>query len=112
MKKINNDAWMIKSLLKRGLRQCEIARLLGIKTEKVWYWSKTEIKENQIKKKKLKDIYIQTIQKWANNKVTSQRSSRKIAAMINSVLANLKEVDKKGPLTSYGGCPLRAVYYS
>ena len=48
----------------------------------------------------MKDIYIQAIQKWANNKVTSQRSSRKIAAMINSVLANLKEVDKNGrPLT-------------
>ena len=100
VKKINNDALMIKRLLRRGLRQCEIARLLGIKKEKVWYWSKTEIKEFQIKKKKLKDIYIQAIQKWANNKVTSQRSSRKIAAMINSVLANLKEVDKKGrPLT-------------
>jgi len=100
VKKINNDAWMIKKLLRRGLRQCEIARLLDIKKEKVWYWSKTEIKESQIKKKKLKDIYIRAIQKWANNKVTSQRSSRKIAAMINSVLANLKEVDKNGrPLT-------------
>ena len=101
VKKINNDALMIKRLLRRGLRQCKIARLLGIKKEKVWYWAKTEIKEFQIKKKKLKDIYIQAIQKWANNKVTSQKSSRKIAAMINSVVANLKEIDKNGrPLSS------------
>lgn len=91
---------MIKKLLQRGLRNFEIARLLGIKKEKVWYWSKTEIKENQIKKKKFKDIYNQNIQKWANNKVISQRSSRKTSSMINSVLQNLKEVDKKGlPLT-------------
>ena len=60
----------------------------------------TEIKEFQIKKKKLKYIYIQTIHNWPNNKVTSQRSSRKIASIINCVLLNLKEVDKKDrPLT-------------
>ena len=35
MKKINNDALIIKRLLRRGLRQCEIARFLGIKKEKV-----------------------------------------------------------------------------
>ena len=45
VKKINNNAWTIKKLLIRGLRQCEIARLLGIKKEKVWNWSKTEKKE-------------------------------------------------------------------
>ena len=63
VKKINKDALMIKELIRKGLRQCEISRLLGIKKEKVSYWSRHEIKENQYKRKKLKDIYIETIRR-------------------------------------------------
>ena len=96
VKKINKDALMIKELINKGMRQCEISRLLGIKKEKVSYWSRHEIKERQFKPKKLKDIYIKAIQKWAKDKTTSQRSSRTIARMINSTLEKRNEVDKKG----------------
>ena len=99
VKKINKDALMIKELLNKGFRQCEISRLLGLKKEKVYYWAKTEIKFSQ---RKPKDSYIEKILKWAKNKVTSQRSSRKIANMINSVLNKLNEVDRKGrPVTAH-----------
>ena len=125
VKKINKDALMIKELIRKGLRQCEISRLLGIKKEKVSYWSRHEIKENQYKRKKLKDIYIETIRRWANDKATSQRSSRKIANMINSLLLKKNEVDQKGKqitvhyttvnnyLKAYFGKPrkIRKVFY-
>ena len=42
------------------------------------YWARTEIKDSQKKSKKLKDIYIDRIKRWAKNQVTSKRSSRKI----------------------------------
>ena len=87
---------MIIELLSKQLRQCQISTLLGIKKEKVSYWPITEIKDYQQKVKKLNEIYIDKIQKWANNKVTSLRSSRKIVNMINSILLKRKEVDKKG----------------
>ena len=96
VKKINKDALMIKELISKGKRKYEISRLLGIKKEKVSYWSRHEIKERQFKPKKLKDIYIKAIQKWAKDKTTSQRSSRTIARMINSTLEKRNEVDKKG----------------
>ena len=47
VKKTNKDALMIKELLRKGLRQCQISSLLGIKKEKVSYWSRTEIKDHQ-----------------------------------------------------------------
>ena len=96
VKKLNKDALMIKELISKGMRQCHISRLLGIKKEKVSYWSRHEIKERQFKPKKLKDIYIKAIQKWAKDKTTSQKSYRTIARMINSALEKRNEVDKKG----------------
>ena len=70
VKKINKDAVIIKELLNKGLRQCEIARLLKLKKEKVSYWARTEIKDSQKKSKKLKDIYIddQTLGKKPSDK--------------------------------------------
>ena len=96
MKKINKDAITIKELLKKGMKQCQIAKLLNLKRAKVNYWSKVEIKDRQFKKKKLNDQYIKAIQKWANNKTTSFRSSRKISVMINNVLEKKGEKDKNG----------------
>ena len=61
VKKIHKDAIMIKELLKKGLRQCEIARLLNLKKEKVSYWARTEFKSSKFKKKKLKEVYTQAI---------------------------------------------------
>ena len=95
-KKLKLNALMIKEFLKKGYKQCTIARLLNIKKEKVSYWARQEIKDSQRKSKKLKDIYIDTIKKWANNKVTSAMSSRKIANKINNLLIKRNEVDKNG----------------
>ena len=100
VKKLNPDALMIKKLIKKGYKQCDISRILGIKKEKVSYWARHDLKNSQKKCKKLKDIYIRAIQRWANNKVTSSMSSRKIASKINSILKKRKEVDRKGkPIT-------------
>ena len=91
---------MIKELIKKGYKQCEISSILDIKKEKVSYWARHDLRTSQKKCKKLKDIYIQAIQRWANNKVTRSMSSRKIATKINSVLSKRNEVDKNGkPIT-------------
>ena len=91
---------MIKELLKKGYKQCQISLLLGIKKEKVSYWARHELRTSQEKSKKLKDIYIQAIIRWATNKTTSSMSSRKIASKINSILRKRNEVDKRGkPIT-------------
>jgi len=125
VKKINKDAIMIKGLLKRGYKQCEISMMLDIKKEKVSYWARTDIKTTHKRRKKLNDIYINRIQRWAKNQVTSSRSSRKIADMINSVLLKKGELDKKGKpisvhyttvnnyLKEYFGTPrkIRKVFY-
>ena len=95
-KKLKPDALMIKDLLSKGYRQCEISRLLKIKKENVSFWSKYELRTSQNKKKKLKDKYINAIQRWANNKVNSAMSSRTIANKINSLHVNKKEFNKNG----------------
>ena len=96
VKRLNPDALIIKEMLKKGYRQCEIARILKIKKEKVSYWARHELRTTQEKKKKLKDIYINIIKRWANNKTTSAMSSRKIACKINSVLKKRNEFNKNG----------------
>ena len=96
VKKINRDTIAIKELLQKGLRQCEICRLSNLKRAKVNYWTKMELKESQSKKKKLNDIYMDRIKRWAINQTTSTRSSRTISVMINSVLEKRNEKDKKG----------------
>ena len=96
VKRLNPDALIIKEMLKKGYRQCEISRLLKIKKEKVSYWARHELRTTQEKKKKLKDIYINVIKRWANNKTTSAMSSRKIASKINSVLKSRNELNKNG----------------
>jgi hypothetical protein len=67
---------MIKELLSKGYRKCEISRLLLINKEKVNFWSRHELRISQKKKKKLKDIYINVKQRWANNKAISAMGSR------------------------------------
>jgi len=95
VKKINKDALMIKKLIRKGLRQFQISRLLGIKKEKVIYWSRHEIKEHQNKLKILKDTYLHAMPRWSNDKSTSQRSSRKIANMIISLILKKAKWIKK-----------------
>ena len=101
VKKVNRDAIAIKKLLEKGMRQCEICRVLHLKRAKVNYWAKTELKESQSKKKKLNDIYIERIKRWANNQTTSRRSSRIICGMINSILEKRNGKDKKWKTNGY-----------
>ena len=44
-KKTNNDAILIKRLLKEGYRPIDIAKKFNISKQKINYWKKTEIKE-------------------------------------------------------------------
>ena len=44
VKKINSDAIIIKQLLAKGYTQARICRMLGLKKQKVSYWSITLIK--------------------------------------------------------------------
>ena len=100
VKKINRDAESIKKLLSMGYKQTEIVKMLKIKKQKVSYWANKEIIQIQKRRKKLKNVYIERIIKWARNKTTSTMSSRKICTMINSVLNKRNEVDyKKRPIS-------------
>ena len=54
VKEINKDAIMIKELLKKGLRQLGIARLLNLKKEKVSYWVEQKLNLLNSKRKSLK----------------------------------------------------------
>ena len=83
-KKINQDTITIKKLISRGIKQAEIARLLGIPRQKVNYWSKREYPTNKKRRKKLSQFYVDKIIRLAKNKTTSSMSCRKIARIINT----------------------------
>ena len=59
VKKINNDAITIKSLLEKGYTQYKIAKILNISKQKVHYWVRTEIKSIQTQKKKIQKFLCQ-----------------------------------------------------
>ena len=93
VKKLNKDAIAIKELLKKGYKQSQIVEILNIKKGKVSYWANNQIIEKQKRKKKLKQIYIDAIIKWAKNKETSKMSSRIIAYRLNNLLRKRNELD-------------------
>ena len=97
-KKINRDAESIIKLLSMGYKQKEIVKILHLKKQKVSYWA-VKLKKNKMeskkRRKKLKNIYVSRIIKWARNKTTSSMSCRKISSMINSILDKRKEVDQR-----------------
>ena len=97
VKKINKDSIAIKSLLNKGLKPIQVANLLGLSRQKVNYWKKNEIKTTQTRRKKLDAPFIQKIRELAENKTTSEMSSRKIASMINEDLKanNIFDKNKK-----------------
>ena len=64
VKKINKDAITIKELLKKGLKQSQIAKLINLKRAKVNYWSKVEIKDRQFKKKKINEYIHEKSKKY------------------------------------------------
>ena len=68
VKKINRDAESIIKLLSIGYRQKQIVQILNLKKQKVSYWAiKLREKKFETKKrrKKLKDIYLSRVIKWA-----------------------------------------------
>ena len=99
-KKLNEDAVTIKKLLKRGLTQMKIVQLLGLKKQKVSYWTKHEIKTIQTRRKKLSRTYINKICKLVKDKTTSDMGSKKIANIINDILKNKKIMDSYGKIIS------------
>ena len=94
-KKLKADGLMFKQILKKGNKECQIP-FLGIKRKKVNYWARNNLRELKEKSKKLKNIYIQTIQRWTTDETNSSMSSKKISSKINSVLRKRNEVDKRG----------------
>ena len=86
VKKVNADAITIKRLLKQGMKPIKIARLLKVSKQKVNYWKRAKIKYNQTRRKKLPPEYINKICQLAEDKTTSEMSSRKITNLINKEL--------------------------
>jgi len=100
VKKLNRDAFLIKILLDKGLKQSDIVKILNISFQKVNYWAKTDLKTTRKRRKKLPEEYFQKILDLANNQTTSAMSSRKIASIINAELENQNIVDRNNkPLT-------------
>ena len=95
VKKINEDAVTIKKLLEKGLTQKWISQLLGIKKQKVSYWSKHEIQFTQSRRKKLPKTYISKICRMAKDKTTSDMGSKKISYLLNEQLQRNKALDSK-----------------
>ena len=100
VKKMNKDSILIKELMNKGWPQKKIANVLNLSKQKVNYWSKHQIKTSVVRKRKLKDIYLNRIISWAKNKPTSSMSCRTIAQKINSILEKRNELDKKGNIIS------------
>ena len=97
VKKINKDSIAIKSLLSKGLKPIQVTNLLGVSRQKMNYWKKNEIKTTQTRRKKLDAPFIKKVRELAENKTTSEKSSRKIASIINEDLKanNIFDKNKK-----------------
>ena len=98
VKKINHDAITIKKLLSKGYTQARICRLLGLKKQKVSYWAKMPIKYEIKRKTKLDEKYKKRIVELAEDKLTSDICSRKIAEIINRELKENNIRDSKGKI--------------
>ena len=86
-KKINEDAIAVKRLIASGeMKYAEIARLLKISRQKVYYWAHKDIITKQQRRKKFSKFYFDKIIKLARNKTTSNMSCRKISRIINTAL--------------------------
>jgi len=83
-------------LFAKGYTQVKICRILGLKKQKVSYWAKTPIKNEIIRHTKLDEKYKKRIIELAEDKLTSDMGSRKIAEIINKELKeNNAEIQKE-----------------
>ena len=97
-KKINEDALAIRRLKSRGVKQAEIARLLGVTRQKVSYWVNKDVTNYKKRKKKFSQFYFDKIVKLARNKTTSTMSCRKIARIINTSFSKRNIMQNGKPL--------------
>ena len=97
-KKINEDALAIRRLKSRGVKQAEIARLLGVTRQKVSYWVNKDVTNYKKRKKKFSQFYVDKIVKLARNKTTSTMSCRKIARIINTSFSKRNIMQNGKPL--------------
>lgn len=70
-KKTNEDAVLIKRLIKEGMPAWQISKKYGIKKQKIRYWKHHEIKTFLKRGSKLTDEDIQYMIKLAENQTTS-----------------------------------------
>ena len=68
--------------------------MINISKQKVHYWARTGIKSIKTLKKISENFYANKIINLAKNKIISQMRSKKIAAILNSVFAKRKEIEK------------------
>ena len=83
-KKTNEDAILIKRLLDKKMKTWQISKKYGIKKQKISYWKHHEIKTVIKRRSKLPDEDLQYMIKLAENKTTSDMSSRKITLLMNN----------------------------
>ena len=86
VKKIKEDAVLIKKLIDKGYKPAYITNKFGFSKQKISYWKKNDIKYVQKRRKKLPEKYIKEIIRLAENQTTSNMGSRKIASIINKKL--------------------------
>ena len=87
VKKINEQALAFKDLVANDeMKQAEIARLLNISPQKVYYWVHHPFKMKHKRRKKFSQFYIDKIAKLAKNKTTSSMSCRRISRIIDTAL--------------------------
>ena len=97
-KQLNEDALDIRTLKSRGVKQAEIARLLGVTRQKVSYWVNKDVTNYKKRKKKFSQFYVDKIVKLARNKTTSTMSCRKIARIINTSFSKRNIMQNGKPL--------------
>ena len=100
VKKINSDAIGLKTLLDKGYTQALIYRLLGLKKQKVSYWTNTPIKKEIKRRTKINDEYKKNIVDMAKDKLISDMGARKIADIINKELKENDVRDNKRKILS------------
>ena len=76
-KKTNEDAILIKRLIKEGMPAWQISKKHGTKKQKISYWKHHEIKTVIRRKSKLTDNDINYMVKLAENQITSNMGTRK-----------------------------------
>ena len=82
-KKTNEDAILIKRLIKEKMPEWQMAKKYWFKKQKVSYWKYHDIKTVINRKSKLTDNDINYMIKLAENQTTSNMGTRKLTMLMN-----------------------------